>query len=82
MFALLLLLGLPGTAAADNCQFIRAPFSPSWTPHPWVPGCFLVLVGWLLCLGSGNLPTPDEPPDSPTVTPVFNFACYAATGCG
>ncbi len=76
-----LLLGLPGTAVAD-CQFIRAPFPPSWTPHPVFPGCFFVLFGWLFCFGSGNPPTPDEPPDIPTVAPVYEVACYVSTGCG
>ena len=82
VFASLLLLGLPSTAAAADCRFVSAPFPPSWSPHPVFPGCFFVLVGWLLCFGNGNPPTPDEPPDSPTVTPVFDVACYVSTGCG
>lgn len=74
-----LMLAVPGTAAAE-CRFVRAPFPQPPTQHPWFPGCFIVLVGWLLCLSNGGPPpTPDDPPGAPTVTPVEGVICYS---CG
>lgn len=74
-----LLLAVPGTAAAER-EFIRAPLLQPWALDPVFPGCFIVLVGWLICFAAGGVPTPDDPPEVPTVVEVVRVVCYDGGG--
>lgn len=79
LLLVVLLLGAPATAAAE-CRFVRAPIPQPSFPHPVFPGCFVVLVGWLICYARGGVPTPDDPPGSPTVVPVEAVFCHSGAG--
>lgn len=74
-----LLLVAPGTAAAE-CHFARASFPGVWTPDSVFPGCFIVLVGWLICAATGGTSLPGEPPGTPTVLEVVETVCYSGGG--